>query len=78
MPHIMERELIENRFDWVCSQCECPFFNPDWVIAAATLMAIVEHFKKMREQAFANHICFGTPETHTPFVLSRPHVNDLR
>jgi hypothetical protein len=58
----MERELIENRFDWVCSQCGCAFFNPDWVIAAPTLMAIVEHFKKKREQAFANHACRRTSE----------------
>ena len=57
MPHIMECELIESRFDWVCSQCGCPFFNPDWVLAGPTLMAIVQHFKKMQEQAFADHVC---------------------
>ena len=62
MPHIMERELIENRFDWVCSQCVCAFFNPDWVLAGPTLMAIVQHFKKMQGQAFADHVCLSTSE----------------
>ncbi len=62
MPHIMECELIESRFDWVCSQCGCPFFNPDWVLAGPTLMAIVQHFKKMQVQAFADHVCLSTSE----------------
>jgi hypothetical protein len=57
MPHTMECELIESRYDWVCSQCGCPFFNPDWVLDGPTLMAIVQHFK-----AFADHVCLGTSE----------------
>jgi hypothetical protein len=62
MPQIMERELIETDEDWVCSQCGCPFFNPDWVPAGPTLMAMVQHFKKMQGQAFADHICVSTSE----------------
>ena len=62
MPHIMECELIESRYEWVCSQCGCPFFNPDWVLAGPTLMAIVQHFKKMQGQAFADHVCLSTSE----------------
>jgi hypothetical protein len=61
MPHTLDRKLIETRFDWVCSQCGCPFFNPDWVVAGPTLMAMVQHFKKMQEEAFANHVCHPGP-----------------
>ena len=62
MPPLMKCELIENRYDWVCSQCGCPFFDPDWVLPGPTLTAIVEHFKKMQKRAFANHACLGAPE----------------
>ncbi len=62
MPAIMKCELIENRYDWICSQCGCPFFNPDWVLAGPTLMAMVQHFKKMQKQAFANHVCLSASE----------------
>jgi hypothetical protein len=62
MPHTLERKLIESRYDWICSLCGCPFFNPDWVVAGPTLMAIVQHFKKMQDQAFTNHVCPSTSE----------------
>jgi hypothetical protein len=62
MPPITKCELIESRYDWVCSQCGCTFFNPDWVLAGPTLMAIVQHFKEMQEQAFANHVCLSASE----------------
>jgi hypothetical protein len=62
MPDVMERELIETRYDWVCSQCGCLFFNRDWVIVAPTLMEMVQHYKKMQKQAFALHVCLSTSE----------------
>jgi hypothetical protein len=62
MPHTLERKLIESRYDWVCSHCGCPFFNPDWVVAGPTLKVMVQHFKKMQEQAFASHACLSTSE----------------
>jgi hypothetical protein len=58
----MERELIETHEDWVCGQCGCPFFNPDWVLHGPTLMAMVQHFKKLQEQAFADHVCVSISE----------------
>ena len=65
MPAVTERELIETRYDWVCSQCGCLFFNRDWVIAAPTLKEMIEHYKKMQNQAFAEHVCFGTSDKHS-------------
>jgi hypothetical protein len=57
MPAIMERELIEIRHEWVCSECGCQFYNPGCVLTGLTLNEIMHHVKKMREQAFAKHEC---------------------
>lgn len=57
MPSIMARELIEVRHEWMCSQCGCHFYNPGCVLTGLTLNEIIKYVKKMREQAFANHVC---------------------
>ena len=57
MPAIMERELIEIRHEWVCSQCECQFYNPGCILTGLTLREIMQHVKNMREKAFAEHVC---------------------
>jgi hypothetical protein len=57
MPSIMERELIEIRHEWVCSQCGCQFYIPGCILDGLTLIEIMQHLKKMREQAFAKHAC---------------------
>ena len=62
MPFIAKRDLIEIRHEWTCSLCGCQFYNPGCVLDGMTLNRIVLHLKKMREQAFAKHVCFGTPE----------------
>ena len=62
MPSIMERELIEIRQEWVCSQCGCQFYNPGCVLDGLTLNEIMHHVKKMRERAFARHVCFSSSE----------------
>jgi hypothetical protein len=62
MPSIMARELIEIHHEWVCSQCGYVFFNPGCVLTGLTLDKIILHVKKMRELAFANHVCLSHPE----------------
>ena len=57
MPSIMVRELIEIHQEWVCSQCGCQFYNPGCVLDGLTLNEIIQHVKRMREQAFADHVC---------------------
>jgi hypothetical protein len=57
MPSIMERELIEIHREWVCSLCGFPFYNPGCVLDGLTLNEIIQHVKRMREQAFADHVC---------------------
>ena len=57
MPSIVARELIEIRQEWVCSECGCQFYNPGCVLTGLTLSEIMQHVKKMREQAFAKHVC---------------------
>ena len=59
---IMERKLIEIRQEWVCSQCGCQFYNPGCVLTGLTLSEIIQHVKKMREQAFAGHVCLSPSE----------------
>jgi hypothetical protein len=63
MSCIMERELIEIRHQWVCSQCGYLFFNPGCVLDGLTLNDIIQHLKKMREQAFADHACLRPSES---------------
>jgi len=58
MTSIMERELIEIRQEWVCSLCGRLFNNPACILDGLTLNQIILHLKKMREQAFAKHVCF--------------------
>ena len=58
----MERELIEIHQEWVCSQCGCEFYNPGCILTGLTLNEIMEHVKKMREQAFTKHVCFSPSE----------------
>ena len=62
MPSIMARELIEIRQKWVCSDCRRQFYNPGCVLTGLTLNEIMQHVKKMREQAFANHVCLSHSE----------------
>jgi hypothetical protein len=62
MPSVMERKLIEIRQEWVCSQCGYQFYNPGCVLDGLTLNEIMQHVKKMRERAFAEHECFSPPE----------------
>jgi hypothetical protein len=57
MPSLTERELIEIRQEWVCSQCGCEFYNPGCILDGLTLNEIIERVKEMREQAFADHVC---------------------
>ena len=57
MPSIMERELIEIHQEWVCSQCGYQFYNPGCVLDGLTLNEIIQHVKRMREQAFTDHVC---------------------
>ena len=59
MPSVTERELIEVRHEWVCSQCAFDFYSPGYVLDGLTLNEIVQHLKNMREQAFARHVCFA-------------------
>jgi hypothetical protein len=58
MPSIMKRELIDVRQEWVCSLCGRLFNNPACILEGLTLNQIILHLKKMREQAFAKHVCF--------------------
>ncbi len=58
IPSIMARNLIEVGHEWVCSQCGCEFYNPGCVLTGLTLHEIMQHVKKMRELAFAKHVCF--------------------
>jgi len=62
----MERKLIEIRQDhfqgWVRSQCGHVFVTLDCVLAGLTLDEIIRHYKIMREQAFAKHICLSPSE----------------
>ena len=62
MPFIMQRELIEIRQEWVCSQCGCEFYNPGCILDGLTLSEIILHVKQMRERAFAGHVCFSPSE----------------
>jgi len=57
MPGIMERELIESHQEWVCSQCGCRFDSPGCVLDGLTLVEIMQHLNRTREQAFADHVC---------------------
>jgi len=66
MPAVTERELIETRYDWVCSQCGCLFFNRDWVITVPTLKEMIQHYKKMQRQAFDEHVCLASEKHMQP------------
>lgn len=57
MSCIMQRELIEICHEWVCSQCGYVFYNQGCVLDGLTLNQIMQHLKRMREQAFAKHVC---------------------
>jgi hypothetical protein len=63
MSWTMERELIEIRHEWACSQCGRLFFNPGCVLDGLTLNEIIRHLKKMRQQAFADHLCLFPSES---------------
>ena len=67
MPSVMERELVEIRHEWVCSQCGYPFFSPGCVLDGPTPNYIIQHWKRMREQAFAKHICPGPSESEVTY-----------
>jgi hypothetical protein len=58
MPSVVERELIQIDHQWVCSQCAHLFLNPGCALDGLTLNEIIQHLqKKMRERAFADHVC---------------------
>jgi hypothetical protein len=57
MPFVMERELIQIDHQWVCRQCAHLFFNPACLLEGLTLNEIIQHLKKIREQAFVDHVC---------------------
>jgi hypothetical protein len=62
MSTIRKRKLIEIRHEWTCSLCGCQFYNPGCVLDGMTLSGIVLHLKRMRELAFAKHVCSSTSE----------------
>jgi hypothetical protein len=62
MSSIMKRELVEIRHEWTCNLCGRQFYNQGCVLDGMTLNGIVVHLKKMRELAFAKHVCFSTSE----------------
>jgi hypothetical protein len=64
----MERELIEICHEWACSQCGCVFYNPSGILDGLTLNEIIQHVKRMREQAFAQHVC----STAVPIPSEKP------
>jgi len=57
MPSVIKRELIEVRHEWVCSLCGHEFYNPGCDLTGLTLDEIIQHVKKSREKAFAEHVC---------------------
>jgi hypothetical protein len=69
MPSIISRELIEVRQEWVCSQCRREFYNPGCSLDGLTVNEIIAHLKKMREQAFANHVCVMEQMPHSVKVF---------
>ena len=62
IPSVVARELVEVCYEWVCSRCGCEFYNPGCVLTGLTLHEIMHHVKKMREQAFAKHVCLSHSE----------------
>jgi hypothetical protein len=62
MPFIMKRDLVEIRHEWTCSLCGRQFYDPGCVLEGLTLNGIILQLKKMREQAFAKHVCFSPSE----------------
>ena len=59
MQSTIARELVEIRHQWVCSECECQFYNLSCILTGLTLGEIIQHLKKMREKAFAEHVCLS-------------------
>jgi hypothetical protein len=55
------RKLIETNDEqyrgWLCSHCGQQFVNSSSDLNGLTLDQIVQHYKTMREQAFADHDC---------------------
>ena len=62
MASIMKRVLVEIGHEWTCSLCGCQFYNPGCVLEGLTLDEIVLQLKKMRERAFAKHVCLCPSE----------------
>ena len=62
MPSTVARKLIEIRHEWLCSECGREFYNPGCILTGLTLNEIIQHVKTMREQAFAEHVCFNPSE----------------
>jgi ribosomal protein L37AE/L43A len=54
---IVKRELVEISHVWICSECRYQFYNLGCILDGLTLNEIIQHVKKMREQAFAKHVC---------------------
>ena len=61
MPVIGPRELVEIRNQWVCSECESQFYNLGYTLTGLTLDDIIQHLRKTREKAFADHVCLSYP-----------------
>jgi hypothetical protein len=57
MSYDTNRELIEVGREWVCSVCGREFYNSGCVLTGLTLDEIIQHVKKSREHAFAEHVC---------------------
>jgi hypothetical protein len=70
MSCIVERELIEICHEWVCSRCRCVFYNPGCILDGLTLDEIIQHLKRMREQAFARHVC----SAEAPILSGTEHL----
>jgi hypothetical protein len=64
----IKRELVEIRHDWTCSRCGYRFCTSD-CIDGMPLNEIVLHLEKIREQAFAEHVCLRAQMLHNVKVF---------
>jgi hypothetical protein len=62
MPSTAKRELIEICQEWVCSECGRNIHSLDCVLTGLGMPEITQLVRKMREQAFTKHVCFGPLE----------------
>jgi len=69
MPSFVKRELIEIGQEWVCSLCGRQFYNPGGDLTGLTPDEVIQHVKKFREQAFAEHVCPGAAKVSDGAVV---------